>query len=96
MNNKAKAEIEDFVFCNYEDLRNELVVKYNTFSKVKETHEAIFEPDITKQFVDLVHSFVSTYIHSRTMVSFEDAKVYTEDKFTFDNIERIISEDGKI
>lgn len=96
MHPKVKEEIQDCIFMNYEDLRNELIIKYNTFKNLKADHEAIFQFDITKQFVDMVHSFVTVYIHSRTMSNLVDVKVYVEDKFTFDNIERIISEDGKI
>lgn len=93
MNNE---EIQECIDLNYEDLRNELINKYNLFNKVRENHEPIFEPDINKQFVDMIHSFVTSYIHNRTMVDLVSVKVYVEDKFTFDNIERIISEDGRI
>jgi hypothetical protein len=94
MNNRE--EITDCIFLNYEDLRNELVIKYNEYKTVKKTNESIFEPDITKQFLDVVHSFITSWIVNRTMLPLEEIKLYVEDKFTFDNIERIISEDGVI
>jgi hypothetical protein len=89
-------EIQDCLYSNYEDLREELVRKYKIYKDIKTTYEPIFEPEINKQFLDMVQSFVSTYIHNKTLANLEEVKVYVEDHFTFDNIERIISEDGAI
>lgn len=89
-------EIQDCIFLNYEDLRNQLILKYNNYQKIRKDHASIFDIDITKQFVDMVQAYVTLFVTQRSLINTEDVKLYVEDKFTFDNIERIISEDGKI
>lgn len=93
---KSKEEIQDFIFLNYEEIRLSLVYKYNEYTNALQDNDSIFRLDINKQFVEIAHYTISHYVHTNTTINFEDIKVYVEDVFTFDNITRIISEDGKI
>ena len=89
-------EIQEVVYSNYEELRVEILNKYNVFAELRENNESIFYFDITKQFMDMIHSIITRFIVSRSLLNFETVKLYVESRFTFDNIERIISEEGKV
>lgn len=89
-------EIQNFVSSIYEDIRSKLIQKYNIYKRIRNEYEPIFEPDISKQFLDMVHSFLTAFITNRTLLDTEIVKIYVQDKFTFDNIERIISDDGQV
>lgn len=89
-------EIRDVVFDNYEDIRATLINKYNKYGDVRRENEGIFYGDINKQFLDSIHKDIIEFICNRSMSNLDDIIVYVEDKFTWDNVERIISKDGEI
>ena len=88
-------EINEMVFSNYEDLRNELIKKYNLYTKAKDNNSGMFHSDIDRNFMQMVRSFITYYIIQRTStIPIDDIKIYVEDKFEFDNIQRIIGDEG--
>lgn len=95
MNNESYEKIQDIVYSNYEDIRNELLEVYNTYNNAIESSDSIFKKDIDNQYIKTARSAVTRFIIIRTSVSIVDILSYVEDKFTFDNIERIISNDGE-
>ncbi len=90
-------ELQEIVFSNYEDIRDELLRKYDIYVGVKKEYGGIFYTDINYQFVDIVQKYITMFLSNRTVnVKVDDIKIYVEEVFTFDNIERIISEDGEM
>lgn len=90
-------EIREVIFNNYNDLRDELLYKYNVYTSLKKEYDGIFHIDIDKQYMDIVREAVTEFIVKRSVnIGLMDIKLYVEDYFTFDNVERIISEDGNV
>lgn len=88
-------EINEIVFSNYEDLRNELIKKYNLYTKAKDNNSGMFHSDIDRNFMQMVNSFITSYIVQRNCnIPINEIKCWVEDKFTWDNIERILSDEG--
>ena len=95
MDNSDK--IQEVMYDNYEFIREQLLLKYDTFKGLKRDVEGLFHIDINIQFVNIVCKFVTDFLAHKMLpnVSLMDIKLYVEDTFTFDNIIRIL-EEGEI
>ena len=87
-------EINEFVFNNFDYIQYNMVNMYKEYYDLVVHEPDIFIIDITKQFMNRVHNFLLNYLLSKLNITFtyEDIIIYIKDKFTFDNIERIISD----
>lgn len=91
-NIESNDNINEFVFSNYEKIQEDLVKYYDVYIGLKEKYDSIFINDITKQYVQNIHSYLVRYIAHNTLYDTEIIRIYVEDKFTFDNIERILND----
>lgn len=90
-------EINNAIFDNYPDLRNKLIKKYNLYLDVKANETGMLHPDIDKNFIEMMHSYISSYIINRTSnIPIDDIFIHVQDRFNLVNIQTIISEDGDV
>lgn len=88
-------ELQEIIYDNYEDLRNNIIKKYDNYYIIKSKNEGIFHGVIDKQFIDTLHSYIVSFLVQRNVtIKLDDIKIFVEDTFPFDNLERIISDDG--
>lgn len=86
----------EIVFSNYEEIRREMIKMYDKMVQAKLKNPAIFHEDVTKQYSDKVKSYVNNFIANKCTLSPEEIALFVEYRFTFNNIEHIISEEGNI
>jgi hypothetical protein len=93
----TKELIRDTIFDNYEDIRTALIRKHNNYYTVKRDNDSIYGSIIDKQFVDSVKSYVIQFVvNTKNGADVQELELYVEEYFTWDNIERIVGQDGWI
>lgn len=78
-------------------MRNKLIQKYNLYIDVKGNETGLLHSDIDKNFIQMIHSYLCSYIINRTTnINIDDIFVYIQDRFNLINIQTIISPEGDV